>query len=113
MSGAHKTFTKIRLGFAHTWPQSPDNAKTSAMMEGVVNRQFFYLKAIVLAVAIAVAGMSTGFHTDRLAARFDPIHYGAVIQANATLHCASYSIAHGLGKLLGRTESKQVSVLSD
>jgi hypothetical protein len=85
----------------------------SAMTEGVMDRQFFYLKAAVLVLAVTVAGFSTGFRVDRLSARFDPLHYGAVIQANATIHDAGHSVSHALGKLLGHICSKQASVLSN
>lgn len=78
-----------------------------------MNRQFFYLKATALVLALAIAGISTGFQTDRLATRFDRLHYSAVLQANATLHCASHGVSHAFGKLLGHFHASQALVLSD
>ena len=80
-------------------------------VEGIVNRHFIYLKAAVLIIAIGVAGISTGFRMDRLATRFDSMHYSAVVQASATMHCASHSLTHAIGKLWGG--AKQALVLSD
>ncbi|HWA31702.1 MAG TPA: hypothetical protein VG867_11420 [Rhizomicrobium sp.] len=78
-----------------------------------MNRHFIYLKAAVVVLAVTVAGISTGFHMDKLAARFDPVHYNAVVQANASLHCASHNVSHALGRLWSHIGSKQASVLSD
>ncbi|MGN6516853.1 MAG: hypothetical protein ACTHLR_13550 [Rhizomicrobium sp.] len=77
-----------------------------------MNRQFFYLKASVLVLALAIAGLSTGFRADRLAMRFDALHYSAVVQANATLHCASHGVSHAFGKLFSRFHASQALVLS-
>ena len=77
-----------------------------------MNRQFFYLKASVLVLALAIAGVSTGFQPDRLATRFDALHYSAVVQAGATLHCASHGVSHALGKFFGHFHASQALVLS-
>jgi hypothetical protein len=73
---------------------------TPAMTEGVMNRQFYLLKAGVLVLAIVAAGVTTGFQVDKLASNFDSVHYSASIYADAATHRATHALSHTAGQLV-------------
>jgi hypothetical protein len=72
---------------------------TSAMTEGVMDRQFYFLKAGVLVLAIVAAGVTTGFQMDKLSSNFDSVHYSASIYADAATHRATHAFSHAVGTL--------------
>ena len=62
-----------------------------------MNRQFYFLKAGVLVVAIIAAGLTTGFQMDRLSSRIDSVHYSASIYADCATHRATHALSHAVG----------------
>jgi hypothetical protein len=70
------------------------------MAEGVMGRQFYFLKASVLVLAVAIAGLTTGFNADRLATRFDRVHYSATVYADAQTHRVTHAFSHAVGGLI-------------
>lgn len=64
-----------------------------------MDRQFYFLKAGVLMLAIVAAGVTTGFQMDQLTSRFDSVHYSASIYADAATHRATHAFTHAMGTL--------------
>jgi hypothetical protein len=79
---------------------------TSAMTEGVMDRQFYFLKAGVLVIAIVAAGVTTGFQMDRLSSNLDSVHYSASIYADAATHRATHAFSHAVGELIDRLHGR-------
>jgi hypothetical protein len=78
----------------------------SAMTEGVMDRQFYFLKAGVLALAIIAAGVTTGFQMDKLSANFDSVHYSATVYADAQTHRITHAFSHAVGTLMDRIRGR-------
>ncbi|GEM_PF-2101226 len=64
-----------------------------------MNRQFYFLKASVLVLAVVAAGVTTGFQMDKLASNFDSVHYSATVYADAATHRATHALSHAMGTL--------------
>jgi hypothetical protein len=79
---------------------------TSAMTEGVMDRRFYLLKAGVLTLAIAAAGLTTGFQMDKLSANFDSVHYSASIYADAQTHRVTHAFTHAVGTLMDKLRGR-------
>jgi hypothetical protein len=79
---------------------------TSAMTEGVMDRQFYLLKAGVLVLAIVAAGVTTGFQMDKLSSNFDSVHYSATVYADVQAHKITHAISHAMGDLIGHRRGR-------
>jgi hypothetical protein len=79
---------------------------TSAMTEGVMDRHFYLLKAGVLTLAIAAAGLTTGFQMDKLSANFDSVHYSASIYADMQTHRMTHAFTHAVGTLMDKLRGR-------
>jgi hypothetical protein len=70
------------------------------MMEGAMDRQFYFIKAGVLTLAIVAAGVTTGFQMDKLSANFDSVHYSAAVYADCQTHRLTHAFSHAVGTLV-------------
>ena len=71
-----------------------------------MNRHFYVLKAGVLVLAIAAAGLTTGFQMDKLSSRFDSVHYSASVYAGVATHKLTHAASHFIGEAIDRLSGR-------
>lgn len=79
---------------------------TSAMTEGVMDRQFYLLKAGVLVLGIVAAGLTTGFQMDKLSANFDSVHYSASVYADVQTHRVTHAVSRAFATMMDRLRGR-------
>ena len=65
-----------------------------------MDRQFYFLKAGVLVLAVIAAGVTTGFQMDKLSSNFDSVHYAATASADVQTHRATHAFSHAVGEAM-------------
>ena len=65
-----------------------------------MDKNFYSVKAGLLVVALAIAGISSGFQMTKIMAHFDRVHYAAAAIADDTMHAATHDVSHAVGKFM-------------